>query len=713
MEEHSTPSTIKHLILLCLFIALGGTLYVTIFELKVFDKSSQELIFSHDMPESSVHHQSALFFKKLVEQKSKGSLKIKIYPNQSLGSDKQSLDLVRRGEAAITVPPTAKMTEIFPEYKFLDLPFLFSSKSKFFHYLENRFLDSSLLKALNKKGLEPIGFWDSGAQVITSERHLAHPDQYIGKRFRVMKSATLTEVVHQLGALPTHIDFLKIKQAIGDGVIDIQTNPIVSVVARRIHEVHKHIHKTNHAFLAQQLVFSTKIKNSLSERNWEIIRLAAQEAANFQKKLLNSLEATLFKTAEEGGAIIHDIDEKTQKIYIQKFSGMYKSRSKSILQISEYINPGILDAINSTITIPINLSMAPEARKSASALIKGVALAINELNSSGGALNKSFVTQIFNHGGFPNNGLKNLKTIIKQNDIPAVIGGMHSPVILGEQDYVNKNNLNYLVPWAAASPIIPLKPEKKHSIFRFSVRDSWVAPFILERAKGKSIGIGLVLEHTAWGKSNQTSLVKNLEKSGFKDPYTGWFKWGEKNFSAILSELANRSIDKVVFVGNAPEGVEFLKDLANSNLKISVYSHWGILGGDFFQQAKQYLPQLDLQVIHTFAYEPDSSHPKVKAFWQAYNRHFNIEEPSDVHAPFATVHAYELTKLLAKAIIKAGSTDREKVHAALKMVSLEGIHKNYEKPFWGAQEALTPDDLNMGRIDSSGLIRDLPKEAGE
>ena len=45
-----------------------------------------------------------------------------------------------------------------------------------------------------------------------------------------------------------------------------------------------------------------------------------------------------------------------------------------------------------------------------------------------------------------------------------------------------------------------------------------------------------------------------------------------------------------------------LEELEKQDAKIAVRSHWGILGGDFFQKNKNYVQTRDFEIFQTFSF---------------------------------------------------------------------------------------------------------------
>jgi len=73
-------------------------------------------------------------------------------------------------------------------------------------------------------------------------------------------------------------------------------------------------------------------------------------------------------------------------------------------------------------------------------------------------------------------------------------------------------------------------------------------------------------------------------------------------------------------------------------------------------------------------------------------------------------HAYDLTHLLARAINKAGSTDRRKIRDALEQLEpYDGLIQRYAQPFSPKRhEALSPERIFMARYAQDGTLERIP-----
>ena len=84
--------------------------------------------------------------------------------------------------------------------------------------------------------------------------------------------------------------------------------------------------------------------------------------------------------------------------------------------------------------------------------------------------------------------------------------------------------------------------------------------------------------------------------------------------------------------------------------RLPIISHWGITGGEFARLAADALRRVDLAVIQTFSFIGTDT-PIARRVLAAAKRLYGIENPGDIKSPVGLAHAYDLTHLLARAIV--------------------------------------------------------------
>ena len=123
---------------ICLFIFTGiVTAFVFGFDLNESQDSLQYddeqegiedkvvIKFSHVVAENTPKGRAVRRFASLVHERTDGDIKVEIYPNGTLYNDKNEFDALMNGHIRIIAPATSKLTERFPKWQVLDLPFAF------------------------------------------------------------------------------------------------------------------------------------------------------------------------------------------------------------------------------------------------------------------------------------------------------------------------------------------------------------------------------------------------------------------------------------------------------------------------------------------------------------------------------------------------------------------------------------------------------------
>jgi branched-chain amino acid transport system substrate-binding protein len=347
----------------------------------------------------------------------------------------------------------------------------------------------------------------------------------------------------------------------------------------------------------------------------------------------------------------------------------------------------------------------------AQSIEKGILLAIDEINASGGVLNgRKLKLAARDDRGLPARGVDNFDEFAATPDVVAVFSGRFSPVTIELASMANRNKLLLLCPWSAADVIT--QHAYPNYVFRLSTTDTWAMDKILDYAHGRGLKrLALFIPNTAWGRSSEAALL-NYEKRVRDTRHMSYkYNWGETDFRQKIREALDAGSQAIILVSNEAEGVVIIQQIAELSVdkRIPVISHWGITGGDFAKMAGDALNSVDLAVLQTFTFN-DMQRSKVKRVAQGFERLFG-ENIQQLRAQAGFAHAYDLTHMLALAINKAGSTDREAVRAAMEQLgSYNGLVREYRQPFTKIDhEALDRSQLFIGRFDQYGNVRKINK----
>mgnify|MGYP000391821108 CR=1 FL=1 len=359
-----------------------------------------------------------------------------------------------------------------------------------------------------------------------------------------------------------------------------------------------------------------------------------------------------------------------------------------------------------SLVIGIDADMSAVAVDGGVAIRRGVELAVEEINAQGGVLNRPLRIVAKDHRGNPARGVYNLKQYSEMPDLLAVVGGVHTPVILSEIDTIHEENLLMLVPWAAGTPIVD-NGHSPNNVFRVSVRDSEAAIVLVNYAKQRSLKrVALVLERTGWGRSNLKSLSAAVDTQGLTISSVHWINWQQEDFSKDIKAIKDEGVDAIILVTNVPEGAVVLNAMAEHGMNTTpVISHWGIASGAFVSRLNNPIEDFDIAVLQTFHFDQQKN-DRAKKLLAAYKAKYGVDNTLSIKAVTGLAHAYDLTHLVARAANEAGTTDvdmlREKLEA---MAPFDGAVKHYSPPFTKERhDALWSNDYFMTKFNNKGQL---------
>lgn len=353
---------------------------------------------------------------------------------------------------------------------------------------------------------------------------------------------------------------------------------------------------------------------------------------------------------------------------------------------------------------------------SAQAIERGISIAVAEINKAGGVLGgRPLELIVRDNRSVPARSQENLRELAALPDLVAVFCGRFSPVVLEDLPVIHQLGLVLLDPWASADGISD-NGFTPNYVFRLSLRDRWAIPAMLRHSAAKgATRVGALLPNTGWGRSSLNAMERSTGAGFPAIVGTAWYNWGDKSLMRPYLELVRKGAQIVLFVANDSEGATLMREMAASpeGERVPLVMHWGVTGGSLHEQAGKAMGVLDLSVVQTFSFL--SGDPRrVARFLDAWRKVYGPVRPEEIAAPVGVAHAYDLTRILARAIDLAGSTDRAQVRTALEKVrDYDGLIRRYPIPFTAANhDALGPENVFMATFRSDGAIVPLAPRRG-
>lgn len=705
----------KKLILLVsiIFVGVLYLFYMAYQSPVLLEKEKSEdivLRLGHNISQGTVMHQAAERFAKIVKEKTNGKVIIDIYPNQTLGNDYQMLELARLGEIDIILTPTAKMSAAIPAMQYFDLPFYFSSREDLYELLDSE-VGSILLEKLSAIDLVGVTMWDNGFKHFTANDPLLTPEDFKGKKIRIMKSKILMEQFKLLGASPVAIDFHATKEALADNAVDGQENPLVAIYAMDIHSVQKHMTLSEHGFMGYIFSISAKTYQSLPMEYKDILIQTALEVTPWEREQTKLKEDEfLAKIAlsdikidtlsQEQNLIFEELMQDIPKKFESVIGSDIISKSQEILY-KKYQNQ------QDEVVLGFDADLSVELDKAGIALKRGIELAIEEINENGGLLGKKVVLVAKDNRAIASKGVENVRSLLEYENLIAIVGGIHSSILYEELKLFQDKQIPLMLGWSAHKDLTKIYQDK-NNVFRVSANDKLAAEFLIEHAISRSDKISVIYENSVWGRGNFENMKNHLAKRGIELKGIEFNRAGT-NFDTQIASLYEDGIEILVMIANPKESTEIVLEIAKYKNPISIVSHWGVVGGEFFENTKHVLPHIDLSFFQTFIHD-DFVREKARDLLERYKQTYDYQEKEYQNLSFALLQSYDSVQLLFKAIEDAKSFEHAKVINALKAIeSHDGAIKEYRYPFSrNCHEALSKHDYRLAVYDKNGKI--IPKE---
>lgn len=208
----------------------------------------------------------ALTFKRLVENRSDGRIKVEIYPNCQLGSEREMEESVMMGTTQATWCSTPDYAGWIPEIGILNLPYIFSSPVIAFKVLDGDFGREFNELMIEKTGIRFLGYGHIGFRHFTNNvRPIRTPADMVGLKIRTQENPVAMQMVKSLGASATPIAWGELYTALQQGVVDGEENPTSMVQVAKLYEVQKYMTTDGHTFGTNPLAINEKFYQSLPD----------------------------------------------------------------------------------------------------------------------------------------------------------------------------------------------------------------------------------------------------------------------------------------------------------------------------------------------------------------------------------------------------------------------------------------------------------------
>ncbi|MCO4857064.1 ABC transporter substrate-binding protein [Herbaspirillum sp. WGmk3] len=333
----------------------------------------------------------------------------------------------------------------------------------------------------------------------------------------------------------------------------------------------------------------------------------------------------------------------------------------------------------------------------------GVKLAVAEINAAGGVLGRQIQLVERDDEAKNERGVQIAQELINKEKVVATVGFINTGVALASQRFYQEAKIPVINNVATGTVITKqFEKEKDNYIFRTSAADKIQAKMIADEAvdKQKFTKVAILADSTNYGQLGREDLEKVLADKKVTPVAVEKYNIKDVDMTAQLLKSKQGGAQAVLTYGIGPELAQIANGMEKLNWQVPIIGSWPLSMGNFIDNSGKNgngarMPQTFIQ---------DGNTPKRKAFIEAYQKAYKVDRmPSAVSA----AQGYDSILLLAAAIKQAGTTDGDKVRAALENLNtkVEGVVTTYDKPFThDDHEAIKAGMVVMGEVKNGRVI---------
>lgn len=288
-------------------------------------------------PEDTVTQIYAEAFAAEVGRLSDGKMKIQVYPNSTLGGDRELLESCQDGDIPFVIQNTAPQVTFMPDLAVFDMPCMFRTMEEVRQKVDDENFYSLMESVYQEGGFQLLGYADQGFRVMSTNRQVQNFGDFKGQKIRTMENSYHIDFWKALSAAPTPMTFSEVYIGLQQGTIDAQENPYEVIVSNRLYEQQDYVVETNHLPHLISLVVSDSLFQGLPAPKQEILMNAAKYASEEARKASDERISEKMEEITSSGTQIVTVGEELWEEMREASQPVYG-------EIEEAVKPEIINA---------------------------------------------------------------------------------------------------------------------------------------------------------------------------------------------------------------------------------------------------------------------------------------------------------------------------------------------------------------------------------
>lgn len=287
------------------------------------DRPKYQLRYADNQPAGYPSTEGALYFAKLVEERTDGEVKIHVYVDEELGDEMEVTRQLQFGGIDFARVSTVQLIEHCEAIAVLSLPYLYRDEEHLWKVVDGEIGDS-FLGDIGDSGLIGLSWYDGGARnFYTSEIPIRRLEDIQGLTIRSQQVQYSEDMIRALGAIPKQTPYSAVYSALSTGAVDGAENSWPSYIIREHYKVAKYVFEDEHVRIPEMQLISAKTAEELPDGYLDIIRECAKESAVYERGIWKEFEQEARAQAIEAGVVITTLRTGERKRFREACQPLY------------------------------------------------------------------------------------------------------------------------------------------------------------------------------------------------------------------------------------------------------------------------------------------------------------------------------------------------------------------------------------------------------
>ncbi len=279
------------------------------------------------MTPDSFEGQAYQRFADLVDKYSDGDLKIRIYPNEQIGSMDAVVEQLSTGIIQLAPSAVSFLSRWQKGITYAGAPFLFDNYDHWAAFIRGDLFQKWLGDVRDQAGIGILGdipsFPRGSYRTLLSSKPINSAADIAGLRVRQFQNPLVIDVWENLGAEVRVLPWSDVYDAINRGIVDAVTSPAELIPSMRFYEVAPHIVRTNEYPQAVAFMMNQAAYDKLSDKDKQALQKAYKEAAGYARDLIAKQSQTLVSDLKSHKDVTFNANFDTAPI-VAKTATLYK-----------------------------------------------------------------------------------------------------------------------------------------------------------------------------------------------------------------------------------------------------------------------------------------------------------------------------------------------------------------------------------------------------